>query len=439
MHATRSSRSLRPAFAALALVPLVLAFTLFGATNAIAITRATVVSRARVWLSHPVPYSQAKSHLGYRTDCSGYVSACWATGISWSTATFSAVSHRITVGQLKPGDALLAKGHHIRLFYGWTDSSHRRYVAYEAGSIVAVARVHSLASDLAAGYVPTRYNYISDGSLPNNVLLNDSFDGWATSWGHETGQADSWQASGVQWETLVVHRTDVYHTPDSSLQLLNSSDDPDDITTLAQAAPVVAGATYRLSAWARTDSDPASVRLSVSYLNVAGQSVAETSTTGDRWGVGAVAFGQMSAMTTAPADAVTAFVTVRLAGGTTAETTGTSVILDDISLARPQAAVRIKTSATTVRSGKKVVLSGSVSPNGLVGANATIFVLQPGSKTWKRLAGSAIYSTGPGAAYRGTFAFRRNMRKGVYQFRTSVPGRLEFVGSTSNTVSVKFK
>ena len=44
--------------------------------TALAITRATVLARAQAWVDKPVPYSQAKYHLGYRTDCSGYVSMC---------------------------------------------------------------------------------------------------------------------------------------------------------------------------------------------------------------------------------------------------------------------------------------------------------------------------------------------------------------------------
>ena len=135
------------AFRALALpLAAALALALFaGPASALAISRDSVLSRAQGWVDKPVPYSQSKYHAGYRTDCSGYVSMCWSTGTSWSTSSFHAVTHKIAVSQLKPGDAMLKKGYHIRLFYGWADDAHTAYVAYEANTVVAVCRVHSLA------------------------------------------------------------------------------------------------------------------------------------------------------------------------------------------------------------------------------------------------------------------------------------------------------
>ena len=125
----------------IALLPLLaLALTLVGAPSALAITRESVALRAQSWVDRPVRYSQARHHLGYRTDCSGYVSMCWDTGFSWSTRTFSKVTHRIAVADLKPGDAMLKKGYHIRLFEGWTDDTHTAYVAYEAGSGTVAVR-----------------------------------------------------------------------------------------------------------------------------------------------------------------------------------------------------------------------------------------------------------------------------------------------------------
>jgi hypothetical protein len=101
-----------------------LALTLLSAPGAQAITRDAVLTRAQAWVDSPVPYSQSKYHLGYRTDCSGYVSMCWSTGTSWATSSFGAVTHRIPTAQLRPGDAMLKKGYHIRLFEGWVDATH---------------------------------------------------------------------------------------------------------------------------------------------------------------------------------------------------------------------------------------------------------------------------------------------------------------------------
>src|SRR4051794_32856201 len=55
------------------------------AGTAAAISRDTVIKRARTWLTaidgHQVPYSQSKTFRGYRTDCSGYV--------AWRSSTAS--------------------------------------------------------------------------------------------------------------------------------------------------------------------------------------------------------------------------------------------------------------------------------------------------------------------------------------------------------------
>jgi hypothetical protein len=434
----------RPARRSFALlVPLVLACTLLGASSALAITRAATLSRAQEWVNHPVAYSQSKYHLGYRTDCSGYVSACWGTGISWSTSTFHAVTHPIAKSDLKPGDAMLKKGYHIRLFHNWVDSSHTRYVAYEAGTKVAVARVHSLATDLKAGYIPTRYNGILDGPAPNNVIWNGAFDAWLqTGWDAESEEPISWQVTGARDETLFLHRTDVFRTAASSIELLNPGDDPNAYTELSQTASVTAGGIYRLSGWARMVSDPSTLRLGVAYLDAAGATIAETSTTGDAWGVGPGAFTQMSAMTTAPAGAINAVVTARLAGGTTTDpygdVPGTAAILDDIGLTRPQATISVKANATTTRVGKTVSFSGSITPTTCVGVRAVVYVKRP-KQGWKRLAYAPVTASGGSAMWRGSFAFKRGMRKGVYQFRTTVPNFGGYIGATTKVVSVRLK
>jgi hypothetical protein len=339
--ASSCERARRRVFVAAALlVPLALSFTLLGATSAFAISRDAVLVRAQSWVDSPVKYSRSKHHLGYRTDCSGYVSMCWKTGTSWSTSSFHAVTRRIKTSQLTPGDALLKKGYHIRLFYGWVDDAHTQYVAYEANTLVAVCRIHSIAEDLHAGYVPTRYKRITSSPKPANLLRNASFNVWARSWGGRPDQPVWWEASGPWWQSLVAHRKDVYRSARNSLQLLNPSDDLDTHTELSQSVPVVGGVDYRLSAWAKTACDPRGLELSLEYLDAAGESVAETSATGDRWNINSSAFKAMSVASTTPADAVRAVVTVRLASGVTTDTAGgvvpgSAVTLDDFSLVRP--------------------------------------------------------------------------------------------------------
>ena len=425
------------------LMSLAFAFSLLGAASAFAITRDSVLARAQEWVDHPVPYSQAKKHAGYRTDCSGYVSACWATKTSWSTRSFYKVSRRISASQLQPGDALLKKGYHIRLFYGWLDEAHTSYVAYEAGTVVAICRVHSLADDVGFGYVPTRYNHIAKSPLPSNLLHNGAFDVWAQSWGEQDQQPVWWQVNGVWWQGLAVRRTDIYRSGHSSLELVNPGNDPATFTELAQTTPVRAGLTYRLSAWARTAADPATLELAVTYLDAAGTTLPDAGATSRPWNVRGASFKWMSVAATAPPNAVRAVAAVRLAGGTTTGATGgvangSSVMLDDISLVQPQATVTIKTSAATAHSGRTVVLSGVVAPSSAVGVRATVWVQRPGSG-WKQLSAVQVRASGKTATWQRSVVFTKGMRKGVYLFKATVPPFRGYLGSTTRTASVGMK
>jgi hypothetical protein len=309
-------------------------------TTAMAISRNTVLARAQSWVDSPVRYSQRKRHLGYRTDCSGYVSMCWKTKTSWSTRSFKSVTRRIAVSQLKPGDAMLKKGYHIRLFYGWVDEAHTQYAAYEAGSgLVGVCRIHSIAEDLRVGYVPTRYRRITDSPASTNLLHNGSFDSWSKSWGGQGDLPVWWQTEGPPWQTLTTQRKDTFRSARSSLTLVNPGGDRQADTAISQSVPIIAGATYRLAAWAALASDPGGLELSLEYLDSAGRPVARTATTGVQAGVGGPAFTGMALQLASPPDAVRALVTVRLAGAETPEAGDgaplpVSVTVDDLSLVR---------------------------------------------------------------------------------------------------------
>ena len=41
------------------------------------ISRQTIIARGQDWVDKHVPYDQGKTHDGYRTDCSGFVSMSW--------------------------------------------------------------------------------------------------------------------------------------------------------------------------------------------------------------------------------------------------------------------------------------------------------------------------------------------------------------------------
>ncbi len=424
-------------------VLLALAFVLLGATNAFAITRDTVLERAQRRVDRTVPYSQTKYYAGYRTDCSGYVSMCWATGTSWNTRTFYKVTHRIPVSDLRPGDALLKKGYHIRLFYGWLDEAHTSYIAYESASgRIAGVRIHSIADDLGYGYVPVRYDRIRSSPKPSNVLQNPRFDTWARSWSGAAEQPMWWQASGDWRQTLTMRRKSVYRTARNSLQLFNPAGDPESYTELSQAVPIVPGSKYRLNGWARSAFDPSGLEMGLMYLDAWGDQVGESHTTGDAWGVNGASFKMMSVILTAPPTAVSARVTVRLAGGSV-ETSGgpvpgTSAILDDMSLARPQVIVRARANRTAAYRGTTVYLSGTVAPRSAVGRPAIIYVRKPGS-SWQKLATTTVRASGNAGVWKGKYTFTRGMRRGTYQFRTYVPRIPEYLGATSSAVSVKLR
>lgn len=427
------------------LTSLGVAFATAGATSAGAISRDDVLTRAQKRVDLPVPYSQLKSYAGYRTDCSGYVSMAWKTGGSYSTRSFHLVTKRIPTSQLQPGDALLKAGYHIRLFYRWLDEDRTRYVAYESAyGKIAGTRVHSISDDLAFGYKPVRYNRISNSPASRNVLLNGGFDTWAKSWAVQSDQPVWWQAGGGAWsQRLATRRQDVYRTRRNALELTNPSGDPVSRTEIAQTVRVRAGAQYRLSAYARTASDPAAVELRLTYLDAYGSPLGETTTTGSAARLTNLSYRPLSLLATAPAQTVSARVSVRLAGGETTDTAGVvrpgaSVLLDDISLVRPQVTVGIKASTSRARTGTRITLGGTVKPRQAVGLSAEFQVKRPG-RSWQKVRSLTVTPSGTAGAWSTTYRFKSGMSKGTYRFRTKVPAIPGYLGATSKTVSVTLR
>jgi hypothetical protein len=430
---------------ALVLGVFLFAFTAVGAESASAISRNEVLTRAQKRVDLPVPYSQLKNYAGYRTDCSGYVSMAWKTGGSYSTRSFHLVTKRIRTSELKPGDALLKAGYHIRLFYRWLDEDQTRYVAYESAyGKVAGVRVHSIADDLAFGYVPVRYDRISGSPSSRNLLHNGGFDSWAKSWSVQADQPLWWQATGSSWGQLVAsRRLDTYRTRRNALEFSNPSDDPDSRTHISQSVRVRPGAEYRLTAYARTPSDPQAVEMHLAYLDASGASLAETMTAGTVAGLSDLSYRRLSLLATAPAETVIARVSISLAGGATTDTAGvlrpgTSVLLDDISLVRPQVTVGMKTSASSARNGTRVTLSGTVKPALAVGGPAVVHVKRPGG-SWQRLRTVTVAPSGTAGAWSTTYRFKRTMPRGTYRFKTSVPAIPGYLGATSRAVKVTLR
>ena len=133
---------------------------------AMGIHRSVVVTRGKAWLVDAVPYSQSRYHDSYRTDCSGFVSMCWAlttssgAPLSLSTRTLPTtigIASAIATASLLPGDIEVWPGHHTFLFVAWTDLAHTAMVSLEEGGSATgtICRVRSTAG-LAAGYRPYR-------------------------------------------------------------------------------------------------------------------------------------------------------------------------------------------------------------------------------------------------------------------------------------------
>ncbi len=150
-----------------ALLLISVALCLAVPSSALGISRAFVISRAKAWVAAEVPYSSSRyatvagklvpkdadylSRLGYRTDCSGFVSMCLnlrtkaGRPYSLSTATLDNSLVRIKKRNLLPGDVILrpkdlvidgekvAYGHAV-IFGGWTDDTHKYYYGYHESS-----------------------------------------------------------------------------------------------------------------------------------------------------------------------------------------------------------------------------------------------------------------------------------------------------------------
>lgn len=161
-------------------------------TPALAITRDVVVSRGKVWVVKHTPYSQTRyafengtlvsatakpspSALGYRTDCSGFVSMALnlrtSTGAprSLDTASLRTVLTPIRKVDLREGDVILrpkgasvAYGHAV-IFVAWADATMTTYWSYEeSGSKATITRKVTYPFFGEAGFAPYRHTGIQD-------------------------------------------------------------------------------------------------------------------------------------------------------------------------------------------------------------------------------------------------------------------------------------
>jgi hypothetical protein len=152
--------------------------------------RKTVLQRGLSWFDQKVPYSQSKSHEGYRTDCSGFVSMCWDLGTSFTTADFVAGegddSLLKSFDDLVPGDAMVRRvggSGHVVLFAGWQDAKHTSACVVEEESTKLGMQFHvRTASSLkSSSFKPIRADKLADSADSTSGAITPPTQGGSTS------------------------------------------------------------------------------------------------------------------------------------------------------------------------------------------------------------------------------------------------------------------
>ena len=128
------------------------------------LTRAECLMNAKPWMDKKMLYSQQQYDSGYRTDCSGFVSRSWNLKTSMTTTSLSSVGRQIEYNDLKPCDALLKRGSHVRLFYSWADAGKTRFTYWHEGGTTTgtCSGQETVTKSRSDGYVALRYNNIRD-------------------------------------------------------------------------------------------------------------------------------------------------------------------------------------------------------------------------------------------------------------------------------------
>ncbi len=143
------------------------------------VKRSVTIERAKDWWDRNIPYNDGaytwdvNKGRKYRQDCSGFVAMCWkmngddpdgSYGIF--TGNLDQYSHRIDWNDLLPGDALLLKNEHVKLFEKWANPATKAdFWIYEEGRPATDMNHYSInvVELRQAGYVPMRYDHIIKG------------------------------------------------------------------------------------------------------------------------------------------------------------------------------------------------------------------------------------------------------------------------------------
>ncbi len=143
------------------------------------ITRDEIIRRAQVWQAAqpPIIYNQGRYYLGYRTDCSGYVSYAlnltYADGTPRSRVTVDLdnVTYEISKEELLAGDIIndndAGNAGHVVIFEQWVDAEHTHYWGYEltfSGNIQH-RKIDYPYDHTPADFVPRRYNDVRENPV----------------------------------------------------------------------------------------------------------------------------------------------------------------------------------------------------------------------------------------------------------------------------------
>jgi hypothetical protein len=120
-----------------------------------------------------------------------------------------------------------------------------------------------------------------------------------------------------------------------------------------------------------------------------------------------------------------------------------ALVVSALPPASPNAAatsITIKTSATSTSIGETPVLSGSITPNDIIGKVIVVWVKKPGQRYWTYSSNRIAYSLYGNAAWQYKYYFKPGMKKGIYTFKASIPAYSSYGASASPaTVSIRLK
>lgn len=189
------------------------------------ITRAQIITRAELWLTEKVPYSQTSwwtdADGTYRQDCSGYVSMAWDLdqNIDFWTGNLNTVSHTIDPSQLQPGDNLMSVEHTI-LFAGWANPQHTEFDFFEEAHPGTEARFvvdAPLADYIDNGFSAFEYDgVLNSATLPADPATGIEFASLSTGLSELVPAGVSTdEPAPAPWQTRISSGTGLAFTPPS--------------------------------------------------------------------------------------------------------------------------------------------------------------------------------------------------------------------------------